>query len=461
MIQNFPFKHFFSISFFTLLSKVFGFAREWVRAFFFGITDQADIFLMAYRIPFFFYKICSEGPLNAALVPFVTDMKQTQNITLMMRIITCSMIIVQSFFLGISLLIMGVSHKIVTILAPGWENSSSLTEVISLIPILMSSMIFMSSSFYLSAVLQGSAIFSAILMQPILLNILLIIEYGVCWYYSLSLYVLSLCYLINSLVLFGATWLIFRKHHILDWSFDSAVIRKSLNLIKKIFTTSITIGATEINTIIDLQFASFFGPGTLALMNNSGIILRIPLSIFGACFSMVLLPKFSAIKHDKQLLNSYLKDSLKLLLIAIIPIIIIMYITAPYIFLFMFRFSQVHSMQAAQFLRFSLVGLFFFCFNRILLNVYYSIDRLSLPTYISLATIAANIGFNMILPKIYGASGIMLSTSCASILQCCLLIIFLKFDTAFYFLSLIPHNPLNIRFISLLYKNARNYWIRS
>ena len=426
MKRYFPSSQFFSISFFTLLSKIFGFMREWFRALFFGVGERSDIFLMAYRMPFFFYKMCSEGPLSAALVPFVVDMNRQEERTYMMQVITCSMIIVQTFFLIVSVVVIIFSSKLSYFLVPGWKNINSVLEVSSLVPVLMSSMIFMSAACYLSSVLQGLSVFSAILMQPIVFNILTIIEYVVCWYFNASLMTLALCYLLNSIIIFGITWLLFRKYYSFEWNFTRSTIKRSLELIKNIASSCVTIGINEINAIIDLQYASFFGSGVVSLMSYSGLLLRLPLSIFGAGISMVLLPEFSLIKHDKKLLGHYIYKSSKILLASILPVILVMYALAPFLFSLVFRFSESHCILAARFLRFSLVGLFFFCLNRMLLNVFYALGIFDIPFYISCIAIIINIILNNILISYFGASGIILATSISAIIQSCLLIVSLR-----------------------------------
>jgi putative peptidoglycan lipid II flippase len=423
----FPFRQFFSISFFTLLSKALGFFREWVRAFFFGITEQADVFFIAYRVPFFFYKVCSEGPLSATLVPFIAHReKDTQKAYDTMRIVSCTMLILQAFFIVLSTIVIYFSSSIVPFLVPGWHNNQAITQAASLIPLLMISVFFMSTSFFLSAVLQGCSIFSAVLMQPILFNILLIVEYGVCWYYALSLHTIALCYVLNATILLCTTWFLFCKRYQLSWSLDTDIIKKSLHLIKKIAMTCFTIGTTEINTLVDQLFASYFQPGTIALLSYSGTIIRAPLSIFGACLSMALLPIFSTTKDDRSALSAYLSNSINLLLLCVVPLSIFMYTTAPFIFYIAYRFSHAECLYAAQFLRCSCLGLFSFCFNRILLNVYYALGLYTIPTYISCAMILLNIILNYFLTIFYNAPGILLSTSCTSIVQSCLLLLFLR-----------------------------------
>ncbi|HRK03351.1 MAG TPA: lipid II flippase MurJ, partial [Oligoflexia bacterium] len=53
----------------TLCSRVFGLVREQVFAFYFGATDAADAFNIAFRIPNLLRDLFAEGAMSAAFVP--------------------------------------------------------------------------------------------------------------------------------------------------------------------------------------------------------------------------------------------------------------------------------------------------------------------------------------------------------------------------------------------------------
>ena len=59
----------FIYSFFTSVSRVFGFLRDILIANFLGTGIFADIFFVAFRFPNTFRRIFSEGAVNSAFVP--------------------------------------------------------------------------------------------------------------------------------------------------------------------------------------------------------------------------------------------------------------------------------------------------------------------------------------------------------------------------------------------------------
>ena len=64
----------FIYSFFTSVSRVFGFLRDILIANFLGTGIFADIFFVAFRFPNTFRRIFSEGAVNTAFVPVYTKL---------------------------------------------------------------------------------------------------------------------------------------------------------------------------------------------------------------------------------------------------------------------------------------------------------------------------------------------------------------------------------------------------
>ena len=57
------------VSAMTMLSRISGLARDMVLSYFFGATNVADAFFVAFRIPNFFRRLFAEGAFSAAFVP--------------------------------------------------------------------------------------------------------------------------------------------------------------------------------------------------------------------------------------------------------------------------------------------------------------------------------------------------------------------------------------------------------
>ena len=58
-----------TFSFFTLISRVLGYARDILIAIFLGTSLFADAFFVAFRLPNTFRRLFAEGTFNAAFIP--------------------------------------------------------------------------------------------------------------------------------------------------------------------------------------------------------------------------------------------------------------------------------------------------------------------------------------------------------------------------------------------------------
>jgi len=62
-------KHSISFSIATLLSRIIGYVRDALIAYYFGVSHITDAFFVAFRLPNTFRRLFGEGGFNAAFVP--------------------------------------------------------------------------------------------------------------------------------------------------------------------------------------------------------------------------------------------------------------------------------------------------------------------------------------------------------------------------------------------------------
>ena len=123
-MQSF-FRSFFTVSFYTFLSRILGFVRDILIARFLGSTVTADAFFVAWRIPNFFRRVLAEGAYSAALIPvfsgIVIDSKDdheaadfVENTMSLLLFVTVGLTII--FFFGMP--------YIIQLLAPGFSANN-------------------------------------------------------------------------------------------------------------------------------------------------------------------------------------------------------------------------------------------------------------------------------------------------------------------------------------------------
>ena len=63
----------------TMFSRVLGLARDIVIARVFGVTDAADAFFLANKIPNFLRRLFAEGAFNQAFVPILSEYRSQKS----------------------------------------------------------------------------------------------------------------------------------------------------------------------------------------------------------------------------------------------------------------------------------------------------------------------------------------------------------------------------------------------
>src|SRR5512136_2845168 len=69
----------------TLVSRVLGYVRDLLQAYFMGTGGSADAFTIAFTIPNLFRRLTGEGAMTAAFVPTFTEIKAKKDRTELWR----------------------------------------------------------------------------------------------------------------------------------------------------------------------------------------------------------------------------------------------------------------------------------------------------------------------------------------------------------------------------------------
>ena len=168
--------------FYTLLSRILGYLRDILIAFFLGTSFYADAFFVAFRIPNTFRRLFAEGTFNAAFIPSYADSilkgkkegkkfaDQIFNLLL--------------FFLIFLILIIEIfTPFIVYVIAPGfYDDSEKFILATEFTRITFPFLLFVSLSSFLSGILNTNNKFAAAAAAPIILNIVLIISLVISFY---------------------------------------------------------------------------------------------------------------------------------------------------------------------------------------------------------------------------------------------------------------------------------------
>jgi len=414
----------------TLLSRMLGMLREIVQGRLLGVGFEAQAFIVAFKIPSSLRKIFAEGALAGALVPTIVSILKTDGKKSVNDLMTISFIVFEGVLFFICLGIFSYPATVIKCIAWGF-SAEQVAFAVPYLRILISFILFISSSALLGGALQSVYHFLVPAFFPVVLNLFYLAGLYICKWYGVSLNYLCYSVVLGSFVVFLMHLFMYFRYHFSFGTINRKSCQNFKKLIYKFIPSMLGMSVVEINLFLDSTLASFFGAGYVLLYLGSRF-MGIPLGVFSVAFSSTLLPHFSRVAmYAPKRLSFYLLEAAKLVFWVTVPAAILMSMFAREIYLTLLvsgnsKFSASYVPEAANILVAFLFGLFFFSINKILLNVYYSFHDTRIPTVTSIVSAVFNFGANLLLMQYFRSVGIALATTFAGILQTILLLYYLQ-----------------------------------
>jgi putative peptidoglycan lipid II flippase len=409
------------VSISTMASRLLGIVRETLLIRYLGATMVADAFLTAFKIPNTLRKAFAEGALSAAFVPALTSYMHINDKRAIGGLVAMTLLVFE--FLVLLLCLGGIIYAkpIITCIAPGFDPEKIIIASTCL-RIVMPFILFISMSALFAGVLQANGRFMIPALGPVLWNCFVIGTLIACIWFSFP--VTILCW---GILMGGIAQFILHVYAYIQAGFGLGSITKqnvhTVSLIIVRFLLCLpSISLMEFSSFIDTSFASYLKTGSISLLYLANRFVGIPLGVFAVAFATVLLPHFSRVMHrTPQRISFYILESAKCVFWVSLPSIVLMWFFAKPIFTTLFlygnKFTIMQATEAATILRALLLGLFFFSFNKIILNVYYAMHVTWVPALIAACTALLNIVLNWVFIGHFQAAGLALATTCSSAVQ--------------------------------------------
>lgn len=280
--------------FFTLLSRLTGFVRDMVFAFFLGSGKEGDIFFAAFRIPNMFRRIFGEGAMASVFIPifsrrFERDKKSA--IAFAYRIL---------FLLLISLTILAIAMiwfmpEIISFSSEGFhKDPEKFATTIYIAKILSPFVIFICLGAILASMLMSAGNFFYHTSISVIFNIFLIVTVIILFkttsYSALKIFTFSV--LIAGIVQFSFPIIGLFRNKLLPIKNTKPHPEDTKTFFVRFLPAVLSSGIYQINVFVDSIFASFFA-GATAFLYYTDRIGQLPLSLIGHTIGTVLLPSLS------------------------------------------------------------------------------------------------------------------------------------------------------------------------
>ena len=406
----------FIISFFTILSRLTGFARDVLIASIAGAGIMADAFFAAFKITNFFRKILAEGSFFAAFIPTFSQIIEQKG-KMEVEIYSGKILSIMLYILiMITILAEIFMSPITKLTSPGFvSDAQKFNLTLNLSRILFIYFIFIVLTSVLCGVLNGLQKFSYYAIVPILLNLSIIsfilifqntfktfshaVSYGVVFGGFLQF----LC------AYFGCVYEGIKIKFFLP---SKALLTTQIcETIKKMLPSIIAGGLTQINTMVDLILGSFVISG-VSYLYYCDRIFYLPLSMIGTAMSVAVLPFLSRSLASKDFKNAQKLEEQSFAIVSFFtfPVVAIILICGEMIVSTIFQrgnFSQENSIIVSNMLKIISLGLPFAIYNKVLSSIFFAHNDTKTPMKVTLWSVIANLIASLILIKPLGVYGII------------------------------------------------------
>jgi putative peptidoglycan lipid II flippase len=417
----------------TLLSRILGFVRDVVVAWFFGAGLAADAFFVAFRIPNLLRRLFAEGSLTISFIPVFTEYDYKHGREEAFMLARSAWWLLTIILAAVAVLGILLSPLIVRVIAPGFFSSPGKFDLTVLLTRVMFPYILFIGLVALSmGILNALGHFAAPALAPVLLNVAMI---GSVLLISPHLAKPSMGLAIGVLIggclqlALQIPFLVRRGFHLLVRGplYHAGIKRIALLMTPAVFGAAVY----QINIFVGTILASLLPEGSVSYLYYADRLVQFPLGVFAIALATAVLPSLSkyAAVGDMEGLRSSFSYALRLVFFITIPAMTGLIILREPIVRLLFQrgaFDPSTTRLTAEALLYYAVGLWAFSGVRIVVSAFYALQDTKTPVKIAVVSLIVNIFLSILLMGPMRHAGLALATSLASAVNLILLIVALR-----------------------------------
>lgn len=402
----------------TLASRVGGFLRDVVIAYFFGAGPAADAFFVAFRIPNLLRRLFAEGTLTIAFIPVFTEVlrKKGKEEAFLLARSTYSLLAMALLLVSIAGVV--YAQELVRVMAPGFSpDGESFTLAVKLTRLCLPYIFFISLVALAGGVLNSLGHFFAPAAAPALLNLSIIASS-----FAFSSYVdPPVLALAIGVLLGGVAQLLFQLPYLRakgvslrpGWNFrNPELVRIARLMLPAAFGAAVYQLAVFINTVL----ASLLPTGSVSYLYYADRLIQFPLGIFAIALSTAVLPSLSrqAADNDHGALVETMGFGLRLTLFINLPAMVGLLVLAEPLVLLLFARGEFGAASAAHTAKTLLgysVGLWAVAGVRSVVPAFYALKDTKTPVYVAAVSLLVMVGASLALMGPLQSAGLALATS--------------------------------------------------
>ena len=411
----------------TFLSRLLGFIRDAVIAWYFGAGFSTDAFIAAFRIPNLLRRLFAEGSLSSAFIPVFSEYIVIHDQEEAFRLARSALRVLSVLLLLITLAGILLSPWLVPLIAPGF-SPEKMSLTIRLTRLMLPYFFFIGLMALCMGILNGLGHFAAPALAPVLLNLAVI---GSVTFISPGMRepIMGAAYgvLMGGILQLGLQIPFLIRKKIRLWKKARLMHAGLKKVVRAMFPVIIGGAVYQINILLGTLLGSLLSEGSVSYLYFADRLVQFPLGIFAIAASIAVLPSLSrqAAVRDYGGLTATFTYALKLVFFITIPAMVgLMILREPIVALLFQRgeFDAEATRLTSLAVLYYATGLWAYSAVKIVAATFFALQDTRTPLVMAIISIAANILLGMVLMKPMAHGGLALAASLASILNLILLV---------------------------------------
>jgi putative peptidoglycan lipid II flippase len=420
------------VAFFTSLSRITGLLRDKVVAHLFGATAVTDAFVMAFTIPNMMRRFVAEGALTVAFIPVYTDLRKKGSEEDALEFFRATLGLLSIFLLIlVGLGVLGASFLVSTLAWGFDDNAAKFALTTAMTQLMFPYVFFISLVGLFMGALNSRGHFAMPAASPVVLNLSMIAGA----YFWSPFFVEPMMGQALGVVIGGVLQVLIhipalKRYDLLHWPTLNYHLPGVIRLGRLLIPALFGVAAYQLNLIVLRGLGSYLPDGQLTYYYNADRLMQLALGIFAISIATAALPTMSAQSargERKQLLETWAFSTRLTNFITIPAAVGLLFISVP-IASVLWQSGKYTwpDVQLTAYITMAFApGLIAIAVMRTTVQVFYALEDMKSPVWISAACVALNLGFGLWLLQ-YEVVGLAIAFTLSCFAQMLLLIVILR-----------------------------------
>jgi putative peptidoglycan lipid II flippase len=416
----------------TLLSRILGYARDMVIAYFFGAGLATDAFFVAFRIPNTLRRLFGEGSMTVSFIPVYTEYIVHRTKEESQELVDVAFTLASSVLLALTILGMLFSPQIISVLAPGFVDPKKIELTIFMMRIVFPYLFFIGLVALAMGVLNAHRHFAAPALAPTLLNLSMIASaYLLFGRLSEPIFSLAIGVFFGGVIQLAFQLPFLIKKGVM-FRFNFHFLHPAIKRVCVLMVPALVgVAVAQINIFVGQILASFLLEGSISYLYFSYRLIEFPLGIFVIAMGTAALPSFSQLVSEGKMeeFRDAISFSVRLVLFVAVPAMVGLIVLRIPIIHLLFQhgaFDYRDTLLTAQALFYFGIGLWAIAGVRIIAPAFYAVQDTKTPVKMAVVSLFANVGLSLFLMGPMKHAGLALANSLASMIYVSLLLVWLR-----------------------------------